>query len=121
MTGRRWHVFPIAIALVATTLAGCTDTGVPFGTGITGYDPTLPDIPRGISWEGPGRPKGRMSRAEVSEYRDAAAVIQLYTANLLEDRDALPMDPKLIPTDPISIAEWNEMQAQFPRSPNGGN
>ena len=50
MTGRRWHVFPIAIALVATALAGCTDTGVPFGTGIRGYDTTRPDAARGFCW-----------------------------------------------------------------------
>jgi hypothetical protein len=43
-------VFPIVIALVATTLAGCTDTGVPFGTGITGHDPTRPDAARGFCW-----------------------------------------------------------------------
>jgi hypothetical protein len=112
MTGRRRRVFPIAIALVATTLAGCTAQDAPFGIGITGYDPTLPDIPRGFSWEGPGRPKGRMSRQEVAEYRDVMTIAPLVSANFSEDNLGLPLHP--ITLDPISWDEWQELTSKLP-------
>ena len=108
MTRRRRRVFLLAIALVATTLAGCTDTGVPFGTGIRGYDTTLPDIPRGFGWEGPGRPKGRMSREEVSEHRFVVAFSQVSGfGDAVADGRETPIDPST--GDPMTVEKWTEI------------
>jgi hypothetical protein len=120
MTGRRWRVFPIAVALVATTLAGCTAQDAPFGIGITGYDPTLPDIPRGFSWEGPARPKGRMSRSEVEEHRWAVVVGHLYGAiDAVADARQTPIDPST--GDPMTYEKWNEIWNKLNPSPCCGH
>jgi len=116
MTRRRRRVLLLAIALVATTLAGCTAQDAPFGIGITGYDPTLPDIPRGFGWEGPGRPKGRMSRDEVSEYRFVVAFSQLGgPIDAVADARQTPMDPST--GDPMTYEKWNEIWNKANPSP----
>ena len=66
MTGRRRRVFPIAIALVATTLAGCTAQDAPFGIGVTGYDTTRPDAARGFGWRRTGTYPRTPARTEVT-------------------------------------------------------
>ena len=70
MTGRRLGMSsPCAIALVATALAGCTDTGVPRDR-LRGYDTTRLDAGRGFLLAIDGVPE---ARTEGGLHRHAAA------------------------------------------------